>query len=54
VAVARADGTPYGNDFCFVFELGDGLVHRVREYVDTARAARQLGTASRAGAGSGP
>ncbi|GAA4528973.1 nuclear transport factor 2 family protein [Amycolatopsis samaneae] len=35
-----ADGTPYRNDYCFVFELRDGLIHRVREYVDTARGHR--------------
>ncbi|MFB9904188.1 hypothetical protein [Allokutzneria oryzae] len=35
-----ADGSYYGNDYCFVFELRDGLVHRAREYVDTARGHR--------------
>ncbi|WP_329466880.1 nuclear transport factor 2 family protein [Streptomyces sp. NBC_01431] len=35
-----ANGNPYSNDYCFVFELRDGLIHRVREYVDTARGYR--------------
>jgi ketosteroid isomerase-like protein len=37
-----ANGNPYSNDYCFVFELRDGLIHRVREYVDTARAHRMI------------
>jgi ketosteroid isomerase-like protein len=37
-----ADGRPYANDYCFVFELRDGLIHRVREYMDTARGHRLL------------
>lgn len=37
-----ANGNHYVNDYCFVFELRDGLVHRVREYVDTARAYRMI------------
>lgn len=37
------DGGSYDNDYCFVFELRDGLIHRVREYMDTARGNRQLG-----------
>ncbi len=36
------DGRPYVNDYCFVFEVRDGLIHRVREYMDTARAARTV------------
>lgn len=35
-----ASGNPYDNDFCFVVEVRDGLVHRVREYTDTARGHR--------------
>ncbi|MFG1703125.1 nuclear transport factor 2 family protein [Nonomuraea sp. M3C6] len=35
-----AGGNPYRNDYCLVFELQDGLIHRVREYTDTARANR--------------
>jgi ketosteroid isomerase-like protein len=32
-----ANGNHYANDYCFVFELKGGLIHRVREYMDTAR-----------------
>jgi uncharacterized protein len=34
-----ARGGSYDNDYCFIFELRDGLVHRVREYMDTRRGA---------------
>ncbi|QFU90409.1 nuclear transport factor 2 family protein [Amycolatopsis sp. YIM 10] len=37
-----ANGNHYENDYCFVFELRDGLIHRVREYMDTARGHRQV------------
>lgn len=37
-----ANGNHYINDYCFVFELRDGLIHRVREYVDTARGHRMI------------
>ncbi|KJY41271.1 ketosteroid isomerase [Streptomyces sp. NRRL B-1568] len=37
-----ANGNHYSNDYCFVFELRDGLIHRVREYVDTARGHRMV------------
>lgn len=37
-----ANGNHYINDHCFVFELRDGLIHRVREYVDTARGHRMI------------
>ncbi|MCD9195193.1 ketosteroid isomerase [Streptomyces albireticuli] len=37
-----ANGSPYTNDYCFLFELRDGLIHRVREYVDTARGHRMI------------
>ena len=33
-----ANGDAYDNDYCFVFELEDGLICRVREYMDTAKA----------------
>ncbi|WP_020498213.1 nuclear transport factor 2 family protein [Sciscionella marina] len=36
------NGNHYANDYCFVIELRDGLVHRVREYVDTARGNRMV------------
>ncbi|MBR1220867.1 nuclear transport factor 2 family protein [Bradyrhizobium sp. U87765 SZCCT0131] len=31
------DGRPYALDYCFVFELQDGLISRVREYMDTMK-----------------
>ncbi|MGK5557287.1 nuclear transport factor 2 family protein [Actinomadura kijaniata] len=37
-----AGGGPYSNDYCFVLELRGGRVHRVREYVDTARGHRMI------------
>jgi ketosteroid isomerase-like protein len=37
-----ASGNHYINDYCFVFELQDGLIHRVREYADTARGHRMV------------
>ncbi|MEU6019301.1 nuclear transport factor 2 family protein [Streptomyces sp. NPDC047515] len=37
-----AHGNHYANDYCFVFELRDELVHRVREYMDTARGHRMI------------
>lgn len=41
-----ADGRHYRNDYCFVVEIRDGLVHRVREYTDTARGLRAVGQGS--------
>ncbi|MET9486853.1 nuclear transport factor 2 family protein [Nocardia sp. NPDC006630] len=32
------NGNHYDNDYCFIFELHGGLIHRVREYMDTRRA----------------
>lgn len=37
-----ANGNHYSNDYCLVFELRDGLIHRVREYMDTARGNRMV------------
>jgi ketosteroid isomerase-like protein len=37
-----ANGNHYVNDYCFVFELRGGLIHRVREYMDTARGHRMI------------
>ena len=34
-----AHGGHYENDYCFVFEVIDGLITRVREYMDTRRGA---------------
>ncbi|MCT9093844.1 nuclear transport factor 2 family protein [Streptomyces sp. ASQP_92] len=40
VTATLANGNHYINDYCFVFEFRDGLIHRVREYTDTARGHR--------------
>jgi len=37
-----ANGNHYANNYCFVFELRDELIHRVREYMDTARGHRMI------------
>jgi uncharacterized protein len=37
-----ANGKAYDNDYCFVFEVKDGLIHRVREYMDTAKGNRMV------------
>lgn len=36
------DGRPYKNDYCFVFELENGLIRHVREYMDTAAGHRMV------------
>ncbi|WUD62868.1 nuclear transport factor 2 family protein [Nocardia sp. NBC_00511] len=42
MSATLANGNSYRNDYCFVFELRDGLIHRVREYMDTARGHRDV------------
>ncbi|MGW4125349.1 nuclear transport factor 2 family protein [Nocardia sp. NPDC004711] len=42
MSATLANGNRYSNDYCFVFELRDGLIHRVREYMDTARGHRDV------------
>ncbi|MFI0355664.1 nuclear transport factor 2 family protein [Actinomadura sp. 9N407] len=42
MSAVLADGNTYINDYCFVFELRDGLIYRVREYMDTASGHRQI------------
>jgi ketosteroid isomerase-like protein len=37
-----ANGNAYRNDYCFIFELRDGLIQRVREYMDTAKGHRMV------------
>jgi ketosteroid isomerase-like protein len=32
-----ANGKKYDNDYCFIFELVDGKISKVREYMDTQR-----------------
>ncbi len=41
-----AHGGHYDNDYCFIFELENGLIERVREYMDTQRGARWFGQPS--------
>jgi ketosteroid isomerase-like protein len=41
LATAR-DGSPYENDYAFVFEVRGGRISAVREYVDTERARQVL------------
>ena len=36
-------GRSYDVDYCFVFELRDGLIDRVREYLDTRRGLEMFG-----------
>jgi ketosteroid isomerase-like protein len=36
------NGNAYDNDYCFVLELENGLIHRVREYMDTAKGNRTV------------
>ncbi|MFI2233724.1 nuclear transport factor 2 family protein [Nocardia testacea] len=52
MSATLANGNRYSNDYCFVFELRDGLIHRVREYMDTARGHRDVfGDSATAGGG---
>jgi ketosteroid isomerase-like protein len=37
-----ANGNRYDNDYCFVIEVKDGRIHRMREYMDTQRGARLI------------
>jgi uncharacterized protein len=46
MSAGLASGNTYVNDYCFVFVLRDGLIHRVREYMDTARGHDQFGPQS--------
>ena len=36
-------GRHFDNDYCFVFELSNGLIRRVCEYMDTRRAEEMFG-----------
>lgn len=38
-----ANGRAYDNDYCFLFEVADGRIRRVREYMDTRRGMEQFG-----------
>jgi len=33
-----SNGKNYENEYCFIFELEDGKIRRIREYVDTQKA----------------
>jgi ketosteroid isomerase-like protein len=37
-----SDGNPYDNEYCFVFEVENGLIRSVREYMDTAKGHRMI------------
>jgi uncharacterized protein len=37
-----SNGHPYDVEYCFIFELRDGLIRRVREYMDTLKGARMI------------
>ncbi len=37
-----ANRSAYDNDYCFVFEVENGLIRRVREYMDTAKGQRMI------------
>ena len=37
-----SSGRHYDNDYCFVFELEDGLITVMREYMDTAKGFRMI------------
>ncbi|MGW4536019.1 nuclear transport factor 2 family protein [Nocardia sp. NPDC004340] len=51
MSATLANGNAYRNDYCFVFELRGGLIHRVREYMDTARGHRDVFDGTAAGGG---
>jgi ketosteroid isomerase-like protein len=36
------NGRHYDNDYCFIFELEDGLITVMREYMDTAKGFRMI------------
>lgn len=40
-----ANGGHYDNDYCFIFEMENGRIRRVREYMDTQRGAEWFATA---------
>jgi ketosteroid isomerase-like protein len=42
LSATLCNGKPYKNHYVFVFEVRDGLVRQIREYMDTASAYRQM------------
>lgn len=47
--IASATGLPYDNEYCGVFEIVDGRISAVREYLDSLHASEMLFTPERAG-----
>jgi ketosteroid isomerase-like protein len=43
-----SNGGYYDNDYCFVLELENGLIRRIREYMDTAKGHRMIFAAAHA------
>jgi uncharacterized protein len=41
-----AHGGHYDNDYCFIFEMENGLIKRIREYMDTQRGAVMFGSSA--------
>jgi ketosteroid isomerase-like protein len=41
---ALAHGGHYDNDYCFIFEMENGLIKHIREYMDTQRGAAMFGS----------
>lgn len=42
LSATLSNGRHYENDYCLVFEIENGLIRRVREYMDTARGHRAI------------
>ena len=38
------DGRRYDNNYCWIFEFGDGVIREVREYMDTQLVTETFGT----------
>ncbi len=43
LVATAANGNPYDNDYCWVYECRDGVIVRMDEYADTLKAARIMG-----------
>ncbi|MEQ1686187.1 MAG: nuclear transport factor 2 family protein [Burkholderiaceae bacterium] len=35
ISATLPNGRPYVNDYCFAYEVSDGKIHHIREYMDT-------------------
>jgi ketosteroid isomerase-like protein len=42
--VTTKSGRPYNQSYCYVFELADGRVRALTEYIDTELVSQVLGT----------